>query len=341
MNAPFFIVGTERSGSNLLRLILSVHPEIYLPHPPHLMRCLRRHEHRYGELTRTKNLARLIDDVLTLVRLHPYPFEFRPTREQVQEVLPSQSLLGVVLAVYEAASRLAGKPRWGCKSTFMLDHLGGVFALCPTAKFVHLVRDGREVAASAKASIFNDFHVWYSASRWRDEQRLAYIWSQELPPERFHTLRYEDLLAAPEERLRALCAFLELPFHSAMLEHSSGPEARRCATLSSSWQNTDRPIGQYGATRRPELSPEELSLFEALAHRELVAWGYPLRDELVPVLTRGARPTWRPTYWFSQQFLRLRVELRHLRDPITPLRLRKRLWLAFLPWRATLLRLLG
>jgi hypothetical protein len=38
MSAPFFIVGTERSGSNLLRVILDTHPALSVPHPPHILR---------------------------------------------------------------------------------------------------------------------------------------------------------------------------------------------------------------------------------------------------------------------------------------------------------------
>lgn len=37
-DSPIFIIGTERSGTNLLRLILNAHPNIALPHPPHIMK---------------------------------------------------------------------------------------------------------------------------------------------------------------------------------------------------------------------------------------------------------------------------------------------------------------
>mgnify|MGYP001605421702 CR=1 FL=1 len=58
---PLFIVGTERSGSNLLRMMIQQTGSISSPHPPHLMRDLSPLEKNYGDLNDGKNLRRLID----------------------------------------------------------------------------------------------------------------------------------------------------------------------------------------------------------------------------------------------------------------------------------------
>ena len=47
---PLFIIGTERSGSNLLRVILDAHSRISVPHPPHIMRYFSPLVARYGDL---------------------------------------------------------------------------------------------------------------------------------------------------------------------------------------------------------------------------------------------------------------------------------------------------
>ena len=64
---PIFIVGTERSGSNLLRLILDAHPNIAIPHPPHIMLELDHLEPKYGDLSLDQNLRRLINDAVRVV----------------------------------------------------------------------------------------------------------------------------------------------------------------------------------------------------------------------------------------------------------------------------------
>src|SRR4030065_1091704 len=71
---PIFIVGTERSGSNLLRAILNAHENICIPHPPHIMNELAHLVPRYGDLSQDKNFRRLIDHAVRVVELHFAPW---------------------------------------------------------------------------------------------------------------------------------------------------------------------------------------------------------------------------------------------------------------------------
>ena len=89
-HSPIFILGTERSGTNLLRLILNSHPDIAIPHPPHIMKNFFRLEPLYSDLSKDTNFKKLIWDVVRMVELHPYPWGikidgdkiFRNTRER-------------------------------------------------------------------------------------------------------------------------------------------------------------------------------------------------------------------------------------------------------------------
>ena len=72
---PIFIIGTERSGSNLLRLILNAHSEIAVPHPPHVMSYFGPLEKYYGDLSRESNFRRLAKDVIVHLRSHIHPWE--------------------------------------------------------------------------------------------------------------------------------------------------------------------------------------------------------------------------------------------------------------------------
>ena len=69
-------MGTERSGSNLLRLILNAHSRIAVPHPPHVLRYFAPLEAGYGDLSRRGNRARLVDDVLPAEDLRQGVFTF-------------------------------------------------------------------------------------------------------------------------------------------------------------------------------------------------------------------------------------------------------------------------
>ena len=177
---PLFILGTERSGSNLLRLILDSHPRIVIPHPPHVMRYFTPLVERYGDLADAARFRRLVDDVLTLVRAHIHPWPWVPDAEDLvrrARVVPGgdkPDLFSVYAALHEAVRDHQLGPdggRWGCKSTFMIDHVDRIVAEWPGARLLWLYRDPRDVAASSRQSVFSAFHPWMTARLWDRQQR--------------------------------------------------------------------------------------------------------------------------------------------------------------------------
>ena len=147
---PIFIIGTERSGTNLLRLILNSHPNIAIPHPPHIMKNFFKLEPLYSDLSKDVNFKKFIQDVVRMVELHPYPWEIRIDKNRVFQDVKDRNLISIFFAVYAQHLEATHKKRWGCKSTFMLYHVALIRRYYPCAKFIYMVRDGRDVAASAK-----------------------------------------------------------------------------------------------------------------------------------------------------------------------------------------------
>ncbi len=311
---PVFIVGTERSGSNLLRLMLDAHPEVAVPHPPHILHYLSPLEPRYGDLRRPQNLGRLVDDVLTLIRLHIHPWEANVLldRERLLREAWPRDLCGVFIAVYEAYRRAQGKARWGCKSTFLIHHVARLRRALPGARFLWLVRDPRDVAASSRRSVFSPFHPWHTAELWRRQQEEGLAQERALPASVWLRLRYEDLLADPQATLQRVCAFLDLPPDPGMLAFHARPAAQRASALSADWRNTARPLLRGNSGKfRAQLSPAELRWVEASCGPLMQQLGY-------PPLTRpdGARPGPGARARFAAQGLawRAQVELRSLRQ---------------------------
>jgi len=110
---PIFIIGTERSGSNLLRLILNAHSHIAVPHPPHLMRYLAHLQGRYGDLSDDAHMGALVRDMLSLIDAHIFPWRVPLDADALVQAAPQRSSFGAMAAIYEAARIHAGKPRWG------------------------------------------------------------------------------------------------------------------------------------------------------------------------------------------------------------------------------------
>ena len=164
---PIFIIGTERSGTNLLRLILNSHPNISIPHPPHILKNFFGLEPFYSDFSIDDNFRLLIKDVARMVELHPYPWGIKIDKEKIFSQAGERNLINVYFAIYNQYLESTGKKRWGCKSTFMIDHVGLVRKYYPSAKFIYMVRDGRDVAFSAKQAIFNRYAVYYIARLWK------------------------------------------------------------------------------------------------------------------------------------------------------------------------------
>lgn len=311
---PLFIIGTERSGTNLLRLILNSHPNIAIPHPPHIIKNFFKLEPLYGDLSRDANFKRLIWDVVKMVELHPYPWEIKIDRDRIFREVRERNLINVFFAIYDQYLESTHKKRWGCKSTFMIYHVALIRQYYHRAQLLYMVRDGRDVAASAKKSIFNHYSVYYTAQLWKKEQQLGIYWLHKLSKDDIFLIKYEELLGNPEGILRALCAFLNEPYQENMLNFFDTPEAQKGCSLSAAWKNTANPIikDNFGKFKT-ELRPREIDLFEAIAAQELDYFSYELAKPLYVLEGIQARDVkFKITYLIEEIFLMVKVQLKHI-----------------------------
>src|SRR5688572_11905577 len=106
---PFFIVGTERSGSNLLRLVLNAHSRLHVPHPPHIMALMSRLEASYGDLVQDACFRDLVEDACRLTRLHTNPWDDVILPAEVMARTRGRSLFAVYAAIHELAAVQRGK----------------------------------------------------------------------------------------------------------------------------------------------------------------------------------------------------------------------------------------
>lgn len=302
---PIFIVGTERSGSNLLRLMLDAHPNISIPHPPHIMLEMAALEPGYGDLSLDRNFRKLVNDAVRVVELHFAPWDIEVDREQVFKEAVDRNLYCVKRAIYEQYMRAKGKTRWGCKSTFMIHHTAVVRKYHQTPKFIHLVRDGRDVAVSARDSVFNHFHPHYVSLLWREQQQLAIGLSKELPASQFITLRYEELTADPGRELRRLCEFMEEDYTDQMLNYASRPDSSALAGISKSWENLSKPVMTNNSKKYlTKLTADEIFAVERNIYQELLHFGYTLENQLEAIqqsAAAGLDAKRKLTYYLSEK----------------------------------------
>ena len=292
---PVFIGGDNRSGTTLVAIILDSHPELVVGPEldfrepdnlgPELLRCI---ELLLSEDPRvTGPGVQAAPDFAMGVQLikqcHRFGVAFHDLEELVRaamktcasDLISFDDRVVLIDAVGELRRARAGASRWGLKIQRDLLAHADYARLWPRARFVHVVRDGRDVAASHLRS---ERHLYYSSIH-----HAAHGWAELMEGTRdlvehgrvieFH---YEALVREPEVTLRRLLEGLELDWHPSVLDHTKAshdllahPYQHPSATAVS------RPINSMAIGRhRSDLSAHELATFEAVAGDWLERMGY-------------------------------------------------------------------
>lgn len=271
------MIGTQRSGSNLLRLMLNQLHDIAAPHPPHILQRLMPLEKAYGDLSKDKNFVQLVDDVCKLVELNPVPWEgVKLERNNIESRCRNHSVVAVFGAVYDAMAEQNKAKTWCCKSLANINYLKEIEEYFGnTARYIYLYRDGRDVAVSFRKAVVGEKHPYHIAKEWAATQRIALTQRVQNDPKRFYNLSYETLTGSPEKAMRGLCKFLGFTYTDAMLNFHESAEAKSAAGSSELWSNVVKPVMADNSNKfLREMSDEDVRVFELVAGDVLDALGY-------------------------------------------------------------------
>jgi hypothetical protein len=274
-----FIVCHPRSGSTLLRLMLDAHPDLAIP--PETM------FHGVFQLSRASPEVPDLPRAVLAAMTHSQ--RWADLNISADVLLDAFLRMGDRFSIseglrlfYRLYAARQGKTRFGDKTPGHVFWIPTIAMLLPEAFFVHIIRDGRDVAASMR-------HLWFGPGD--NMQKLAESWLKSLAagfdaakayPDRCIEVRYEELAANPETVLRRVLASIDLPFHPAMLRHHERaaerlselgelrePDGRIFATSKAHRGIHHRTLeppnpGQIGRFRT-DLSGEEIAMFEGVA----------------------------------------------------------------------------
>jgi Sulfotransferase family len=228
---PFFIVGFQRSGTTLLRLMLDNHPDIAVPlDTTGLWSRVEGKLDRYGDLASAAAREKLIAELLKEERIRLW--EVPLTVEQIAKRWTSRRYGGLVAAFYESYAEAKGKKVWGDKDPGNMLRLSQLNRWFPEGRFIHIIRDGRDACLSQLNQDFGFDDVLPCAAAWREQVWWVREAGALLGPDRYFELRYEDLVSRPEALLREISDFLGVAYSPQMLEYhrkvdQSVPESKR------------------------------------------------------------------------------------------------------------------
>jgi hypothetical protein len=279
VNPYLFIVGCPRSGTTLLRRMVDAHPLVAVVDETRWIASFfeRRAGLTYQGMVTPKLIHRLLDyDRFAKLGIG---------REHLDGLMASGESISYstfVTGIFDLYGRAQGKPLVGDKTPRYARKVSTLHALWPEARFVHLIRDGRDVCLSilnwkkSQHSI-GRFESWRedpittAALWWELHLRLAGEDGAPLGPGLYHEVRYESVVAWPGEECERLCGFLGIPYDDAMLRFHEGRE-RSAAGLDA--KKAWRPV--IGGLRdwRSQMPDADVENFEAAVGGLLEDLGY-------------------------------------------------------------------
>ena len=294
-----FVFGAARSGTTILNNLLYRHFSYGMgPEGTFIAQWARRLP-AYGDLRDDAKLEGLVRDVsrcrMLEIARHKYrrnPFDVSP--ELILSRLRERSYAGVVYAVFECMAALQGCTRVGNKNPDYGRQFPLLHQLFPThAKYLAIVRDGRDVALSIMKTRWGLSSSYAAAKAWR--QALADLCQMQgqLSPNRLHVVKYEDLLRQPRETLEAVRSFLAIAPQDAKVEAAAAEIAE------------GKKAANFDKWRR-QMSANDLRIFEGMAGDWLQDFGYELSGN-----ARGI--SWRDYLRYeSREYMRLvQVNVKH------------------------------
>jgi hypothetical protein len=295
MKNPYvFMVGCQRSGTTLLQHMLNCHPGIaVLPEGGWFGTW---YEHRMGITPQGFATREIVAQVL---RTHK-SIDLGATPRELEAMVEPEGQVryaDFVSRLFDRCGEKRGKQLVGSKNPDYLRHLPTLRELWPHAKFVHIIRDGRDVCLSASTrwrgkGAFRGFpfllyekpdrvfDAWgedpvvTTALWWEWTVTLGRTFGASLPRNAYYELRYEDLVARPEAECRSLCEFLGIPFDEAMLRHEETFMPRRGGDGAILHASVALPVTSGLRDWRTQMDAGDVDRFEATTGPFLDELGY-------------------------------------------------------------------
>jgi len=216
VSEPIFVIGMNGSGTTLLADCLGQHSGIYsFVHESKVLPYIIDNLHKYGDLSQDAAFSDLWNDLVKIPAVSIQLANDLRKPDGWREW--PRTLAGAIDGLFRYLGSMDGleKNRWCEKTPMHALHINKLSRVFPRAKFIHLIRDGRDCAAS--------FH-----RRWRRSPELTiYQWRQlikqareqsKIAPQNYLEIKFEDFTDKPEEIMKFICGWLLIEYEPALLK---------------------------------------------------------------------------------------------------------------------------
>src|SRR5918995_955489 len=257
-SSPIIVFGAPRSGTTYLTRILNEHPEISISHETRV----------FVWVHQSLNILTQSDEALL------------NHRERFVEHLGAfyPDLIRNFYRTLDPQARY-----WGDKNPLYAslpnrDCLNTISTLFPETRFIHIIRDGRDVVSSLIRKGWVSFDLAHDV--WVNHVEVGRTFGEGKPPGKYYELRYEDLIRDDLGSARKLFEFLEIEIHDNVEQFCERQRNKR-TPLSEPTRNINSNIAISEWNRTLTLSQRARSL--ELLQDHLIRYGYETDSTIVRV----------------------------------------------------------
>ena len=206
---PIFIIGSQRSGTSFLYRLIQKHLKIGFGRDNgNFVRFLKLLPY-YEPLENEANLRKLIKDIIAIPEFKKRFKGFQIDIDDFIQNLEERSYREVVREFYAEWACHNAMIRWGGKTPDYSLHAKTLYELFPDAKFIHIIRDGRDVALSLFNLDWGAKDSLIAAKHWEERVASALAFGKQLDAGTYMEMRYEQLVQYPEKEFERLIHFIE------------------------------------------------------------------------------------------------------------------------------------
>ncbi len=221
-DSPVFIVGSGRCGTSMLLRIINKYTSIAIPAESHFIPRFKKVISEYEPLEDDDNIFKLLLDIKNYPYVRDWDFSFN--ENDIFKRINHRTYSGVIEAIYTAYALQRNKVRWGDKTPPYLSCMSELYQLFPDAKFIHIIRDGRDCSLSVIQCVWGPMNLYKAAFWWkngmiRGRKQLEILKSVHSDIDNFYLeVRYEDILLDPNHWLKVIFEFIGERFDSKILD---------------------------------------------------------------------------------------------------------------------------
>ncbi|MBT0585683.1 sulfotransferase family protein [Alteromonas oceanisediminis] len=266
--APVFIVGSQRSGTTMLRLMLNSHSDLLVPFEFDFLSVAKTYSDKMLNSSEQVEAFNALKNEYYAKKggvLDEVNWESRDVSLSFSELFCSSM---------DAAAKIKGKQYWAIKTPGYHTKMDQLWRLFPDCKIVHIVRDGRAVAASQQNISWGDKDIIRIAKNWSHDIEMAHRMGAMIP-NNYLEVRYETLVKDPEKTLLSISRFLSLDYQSGMLNyHESASKEVPQESLKWHKNSVSKPQVEKINEWKSKLKDYDIKIFQDYAKSSLELFEY-------------------------------------------------------------------